>query len=47
MIDWSSIAYGHSWWFQGDGTHLLRPGIRAYSRLLKRSVWATQRASFG
>jgi hypothetical protein len=47
MIDWSSIAYGHSWWFQGDGTHLLRPGIRAYSRLLQRSVWETQRASFG
>jgi hypothetical protein len=47
MIDWSSLAYGHAWWFQGDGTHLLRPGIAAYTRLLKRAVWARQRASFG
>ena len=47
MIDWSSLGYGHREWFQGDGTHLLRPGVRAYSRLLKRTVWAQQRARFG
>ena len=47
MIDWSSLAYGHDWWFQGDGTHLLRPGVAAYTRLLKRAVWARQRGSFG
>jgi hypothetical protein len=47
MIDWSSLAYGHDWWFQGDGTHLLRPGVAAYTGLLKRAVWARQRASFG
>jgi hypothetical protein len=46
MVDWSSLAYGHRTWFQGDGTHLRRSGIRAYSRLLKRSVWARQRARF-
>jgi hypothetical protein len=46
-VDWSSLAYGHDWWFQGDGTHLLRPGVAAYTRLLKRAVWARQRASFG
>jgi hypothetical protein len=47
MIDWSSLAYGHREWFQGDGTHLLRSGVAAYSRLLKRTVWARQRARFG
>jgi hypothetical protein len=47
VIDWSARAYGHPEWFQGDGTHLLRPGVRAYRRLLKRSVWEVQRASFG
>ena len=47
VIDWSSPAYGHPEWFQGDGTHLLRPGVAAYTRLLKRAVWARQRASFG
>jgi len=47
MIDWSSLAYGHDWWFHGDGTHLLRPGVAAYTRLLKRAVWARQRGSFG
>lgn len=47
MIDWSSLAYGHDWWFQADGTHLLRPGVAVYTRLLKRAVWARQRASFG
>jgi hypothetical protein len=44
MIDWSSLASGHSSWFRRDGTHLLRSGVRAYSRLLKRGVWARQRA---
>ncbi|MGH2837288.1 MAG: hypothetical protein ACRDJY_02930 [Thermoleophilaceae bacterium] len=44
MIDWSSLAYGHRQWFQADGTHVLRPGVRASSRLLKRAVWAQQRA---
>jgi hypothetical protein len=47
MIDWSSRGYGHPEWFERDGTHLLRSGVRAYTRLLKRSVWETQRASFG
>jgi len=47
MIDWSSLAYGHGWWFQSDGTHLLRPGVATYTRLLKRAVWSRQRASFG
>ena len=47
LIDWSVLAYGHDWWFQGDGTHLRRPGVRAYTRLLKRAVWARQRAHFG
>ena len=47
MIDWSSLAYGHDWWLQSDGTHLLRPGVAAYTDLLKRAVWARQRASFG
>jgi hypothetical protein len=43
MIDWSSLAYGHREWFQGDGTHLRRSGVRAYSGLLKRVVWARLR----
>jgi hypothetical protein len=47
MVDWSSLASGHREWFQGDGTHLLRPGIHAYSRLLKRTVWARQQGRFG
>jgi len=47
MIDWSSRAYGHRDWFQDDGTHLLRRGVRSYTRMLKRAVWARQRASFG
>lgn len=47
LIDWSARAYGHDWWFHNDGTHLRRPGVRAYSRLLKRAVWARQRARFG
>ena len=47
LIDWSALAYGHDWWFQGDGTHLRQPGVRGYTRLLKRAVWARQRARFG
>lgn len=47
LVDWSSRAYGHAHWFQGDGTHLRRRGVRAYSRLLKGSVWARLRATFG
>ena len=47
LIDWSSRAYGHDRWFQGDGTHLRPPGVRVYSGLLKRVVWARQRARFG
>ena len=46
MVDWSSLANGHDWWFQGDGTHLRRSGVRAYSRLLKSAVWARQRGVF-
>ncbi len=47
MVDWSSLAYGRREWFQGDGTHLLRSGVRSYTRLLKRAVWSRQRATFG
>jgi hypothetical protein len=43
MIDWSSPAYGHRGWFRSDGTHLRRSGVRAYARLLKRTVWLRQR----
>jgi len=38
LVDWSAAAYGHSDWFQADGTHLRRSGVRAYTRLLKRRV---------
>jgi hypothetical protein len=47
LIDWSATAYGHDWWFHNDGTHLRRSGVHAYTRLLRRAVWARQRASFG
>jgi hypothetical protein len=47
LVDWSSRAYRHRAWFVGDGTHLRRAGVRGYSRLLKRAVWARQRARFG
>jgi hypothetical protein len=38
LVDWSSVASGHTDWFQSDGTHLRRSGVRAYTRLLKRRV---------
>ena len=47
LVDWSSRAYGHGHWFQGDGTHLRRAGVHAYTRLLKRTVWKRQQATFG
>jgi hypothetical protein len=47
LIDWSSRAYGHGSWFQGDGTHLRASGVSAYTRLLKRAVWRRQAATFG
>jgi hypothetical protein len=34
VIDWVSYSAGHTDWFVSDGTHLTRPGVAAYTRLL-------------
>ncbi len=34
VIDWVSYSAGHAEWFVGDGTHLTRQGVAAYTRLL-------------
>lgn len=47
LIDWSRRASRNRQWFIGDGTHLRRAGLRAYTRMLKRAAWSRQSGRFG
>jgi hypothetical protein len=48
LIDWSSRASRNRHWLAGDGTHLRAgAGVTAYTHILKRAAWSTQRGRFG